>query len=70
MSEGAMGSEVFLKPTLTAGRYVPEKHEIIGDPCRNRTCDNLLRRQVLYPAELRGLISVRRRTECISIRER
>ncbi len=25
-----------------------------GDPCRNRTCDNLLRRQVLYPAELRG----------------
>ena len=25
-----------------------------GDPCRTRTCDNLLRRQVLYPAELRG----------------
>ena len=24
-----------------------------GDPCRIRTCDNLLRRQVLYPAELR-----------------
>jgi hypothetical protein len=28
--------------------------EMIGDPCRARTCDNLLRRQVLYPAELRG----------------
>ncbi len=28
--------------------------EKAGDPCRARTCDNLLRRQVLYPAELRG----------------
>lgn len=25
-----------------------------GDPCWTRTNDNLLRRQVLYPAELRG----------------
>lgn len=25
-----------------------------GDPCRIRTCDHMLRRQVLYPAELRG----------------
>ena len=24
-----------------------------GDPCRIRTCDLLLRRQLLYPAELR-----------------
>ncbi len=30
---------------------------MIGDPCRNRTCDNLLRRQVLYPAELRGRVT-------------
>lgn len=28
--------------------------EVDGDPCRIRTCDNLLRRQVLYPTELRG----------------
>ena len=33
-------------PARTQGEF--------GDPCRNRTCDNLLRRQVLYPAELRG----------------
>lgn len=26
----------------------------IGDPCRTRTCDLLLRRQLLYPVELRG----------------
>ena len=26
-----------------------------GDPGRNRTCDPLLRRQMLYPAELRDL---------------
>ena len=28
---------------------------IFGDSYRIRTCDHLLRRQVLYPAELRGL---------------
>jgi transposase len=27
--------------------------ELVGDPGRIRTCDPLLRRQVLYPAELR-----------------
>jgi hypothetical protein len=26
-----------------------------GDPGRTRTCDPLLRRQMLYPTELRGL---------------
>ncbi len=32
----------------------PARYELIGDPDRIRTCDHLLRRQVLYPAELRG----------------
>ncbi len=36
-------------------KRVLKKTERIGDPCRIRTCDHLLRRQVLYPAELRGL---------------
>jgi hypothetical protein len=36
--------------------------ELDGDPCRIRTCDNLLRRQVLYPAELRDRFVRMRRT--------
>src|SRR5690606_13315478 len=43
----------------------------IGDPGRTRTCDPLLRRQMLYPAELRGRDSyntrskTRRLLECL-----
>lgn len=33
-----------------------------GDPCRIRTCDRLIRSQVLYPAELRGHDSGFKRT--------
>src|SRR5919112_2374912 len=29
-------------------------NDLLGDPGRARTCDLLLRRQLLYPAELRG----------------
>lgn len=29
-----------------------------GAPCRTRTCNILLRRQVLYPVELRALIGI------------
>ena len=30
-----------------------ELRKVLGDPGRTRTCDPLLRRQMLYPAELR-----------------
>jgi hypothetical protein len=36
-------------------RYGQDKD---GDPCRTRTCDLLLRRQLLYPVELRGRFHV------------
>ena len=42
-----------------AGNLENPAIEMNGDPCRARTCDNLLRRQVLYPAELRGRYGLR-----------
>jgi hypothetical protein len=33
---------------------IPRLHSQIGAPDRNRTCDHLLRRQMLYPTELRA----------------
>jgi hypothetical protein len=34
----------------------PDSHRAAGDPGRIRTCDLLLRRQLLYPAELRSRV--------------
>ena len=36
-------------------QIIVEVFDFPGDPGRIRTCDPLLRRQVLYPAELRDL---------------
>ena len=45
---------------ITKIQFAPIRQalEFIGDPCRIRTCDLLLRRQLLYPAELRDQINI------------
>jgi hypothetical protein len=48
------GQNNFRAPPIPYGEADP------GDPGRIRTCDLLLRRQLLYPAELRGRNHVRR----------
>ena len=39
-----------------------------GDPCRTRTCDPLLRRQLLYPAELRSHVEGRFQPSALVLR--
>ena len=41
-----------LAPYLDAKQYFDDDQVSLGAPGRNRTSDNLLRRQVLYPTEL------------------
>ena len=41
-------------PGLYQLSYTHQKLRILGLPGRDRTCDHLLRRQVLYPTELRA----------------
>ncbi len=48
------------KPGALPACATPRDFSILGDPDRIRTCDLLLRRQLLYPAELRGLFLYRR----------
>lgn len=53
-------------PRCRCGKEIDYRNTInnlieIGDPGRIRTCDHSLRRRVLYPAELRGLVAHRTR---------
>ncbi len=37
---------------------MPENKQATGEPGRTRTCDPLLRRQMLYPPELRARVLI------------
>ncbi len=53
-SPDALRLPVFILGQMKTHSWTIQRWKKAGDPCRARTCDNLLRRQVLYPAELRG----------------
>ena len=50
--------EVFVRISRAGSIKKPPDAAGGVDPWQNRTVDNLLRRQVLYPAELKGRVSV------------
>ena len=41
-------------PMVSNNKKASHFCEALSEPCRIRTCDRLLRREVLYPAELRA----------------
>lgn len=52
------GSNIILCSEYTKGPHSVEAFSVYGAPGRIRTSDHLVRSQVLYPAELRALISL------------
>src|SRR5580700_10771014 len=54
-ARGGHAGGIVLREDHRAGRLRPVSCGGVGAPGRTRTCDRLLRRQLLYPAELQAL---------------